>query len=207
MGFRFILTTALSRYGKVKNGNGNFQLLQRCTQSYRPVSFNIFSSILHVAQPLGPVGHEELLDQILRHGVNVTGPVYLAAEDLLVDPEGIVVKERRVAGQHLVDEDAEGPPVHRLVVALRLDDLGRQVLRGPAQGPGPVSYPLGKPEICDLQMSSPDNKQQIISQSTGLQGLNGCLTKCYRWNSNRLPKLRIRTVIPLTNCFLLAQTV
>ena len=106
----------------------------------RPVSFNIFSSILHVAQPLGPVGHEELLDQILRHGVNVTGPVYLPAEDLLVDPEGIVVKERRVAGQHLIDEDAEGPPVHRLVVALRLDDLGRQVLRGPAQGPGPVCH-------------------------------------------------------------------
>ena len=122
------------------------------------MSFNIFSSILHVAQSLGTVRHEELLDQILRHRVNMTGPVYLAAQDLLVNPEWIVVKEGRIAGQHLVYEDAQGPPVHRLVVALGLDDLWSEVLRGPAQCPGPVCDPLGKPEICDLQMSSPDNK-------------------------------------------------
>ena len=52
-------------------------------------------------------------------------PVDLAAQDLLVDAEGVVVEEGRVAGQHLVEEDAEGPPVHRLVVTFRLDDLRR----------------------------------------------------------------------------------
>lgn len=125
------------------------------------MSFNIFSSVLHVAEPLGPVRHEKLLDQILRHGVDVTGPVNLSAEDLLVYPERIVVEEGRVPGQHLVYEDAQGPPVHGLVVALGLDDLRSQVLRGPAQRPGPVCDPLGKPEICDLQMSSPDDKYKV----------------------------------------------
>ena len=103
------------------------------------MSFNIFSSILHVSQSLGPVGHQELLDQILRHGVDMPGPVDLSTQDLLVDPERIVVKEGRIAGQHLVYEDAQSPPVHRLVVTLGLDDLRSQILRGPAQCPGPVS--------------------------------------------------------------------
>ena len=85
-------------------------------------------------------------------------PIYLSTQDLFVNPKRIIVKEWRISGQHLVDEDAEGPPVHRLVVALGLDDLWGQVLRGPAQGPGPVGDPLGKPEICDLQVSGPANK-------------------------------------------------
>ena len=84
-----------------------------------PVSFNVLSAVLHVAEPLGPVLHQELLDQVLRHGVDVPGPVDLAAEDLLVDPEGIVVEEGRISSQHLVDEYAQGPPVDCLVVTLR----------------------------------------------------------------------------------------
>ena len=135
------------------------------------MSFNVLSAVLHVAEPLGPVLHKELLDQVLRHGVDVPGPVDLAAEDLLVDPEGVVVKEGRISSQHLVDEYAEGPPVHRLVVTLRegleilslssttpylgLDDLRGEVLRGAAEGPGPVTDPLGEPEVCDLQVSVP----------------------------------------------------
>ena len=82
------------------------------------MSFYILSSILHVAQPLGSVLHQELLDQILGHGVNVTRPLDLAAEDLLVDAEWIVVEEWRVASQHLVDQNPQGPPVHCLVVTL-----------------------------------------------------------------------------------------
>ena len=31
------------------------------------------------------------------------------------------------------------------------DDLWRQVLRGPAQGPGSSLHSLGEPEICDLK--------------------------------------------------------
>ena len=94
-------------------------LLLFSTEGRLPVSFNVLRPILHVAQPLRPVLHQKLLDQVLGHGVNVTGPVYLAAEDLLVDSEWIVVKERRISSQHLVHEYAQGPPVNRLVMALR----------------------------------------------------------------------------------------
>ena len=44
--------------------------------------------------------------------------VYLAGHDLLVDLDGLVGEERRVAGRHLVHEHAERPPVDRLVVTL-----------------------------------------------------------------------------------------
>ena len=117
------------------------------------------------AEPLVPVLDEEPPDDVLGGGVEVGWPLHPARQDPLVYPEWIVVKERRISGQHLVYEDAQSPPVHRLVVTLGLDDLWSEVLRGPAQRPGPVCDPLGKPEICDLQVSSPDNKY-LISQST-----------------------------------------
>jgi hypothetical protein len=45
--------------------------------------------------------------------------IYLAGHDLLVDLDGLVGEEGRVAGSHLIDEHAQGPPVDRLVVALQ----------------------------------------------------------------------------------------
>ena len=38
---------------------------------------------------------------------------------------------------------------------LGLDDLRREVLRGPAQRPRPVTDPLGEAEVCDLQVALP----------------------------------------------------
>jgi hypothetical protein len=35
-------------------------------------------------------------------------------EYLLIDSEGVVIEEGRIASQHLVDEDTQGPPVHSL---------------------------------------------------------------------------------------------
>ena len=84
-------------------------------------------------------------------------PIYLSTQDLFVNPKRIIVKEWRISGQHLVDEDAKGPPVHRLVVALGLDDLRGQVLGGPAQGPRPVTDSFGKAEVCYLQVSVPED--------------------------------------------------
>ena len=73
---------------------------------------------LHVSQPLGPIVDQQPLDQVLWVLLHVLRPLKLASEDLLVDAEGVVVKEGRVAGKHLVDQDAKRPPVHCLVVAL-----------------------------------------------------------------------------------------
>ena len=77
----------------------------------------------------------------------------LTCQNLLINAERVLGVEGRVAGQHLVYEDAERPPVHTGVVALGLDDLRRQVLRGPAQGPRPVRDLLGEPEVSYYQMS------------------------------------------------------
>ena len=82
------------------------------------MSFYIFCPIFHVSKTFCSVLDKKLLNEIFGYGVHVSRPVYFAAQDLLVDAEGVVVEEGRVAGQHLVHEDAQRPPVHRLVVAL-----------------------------------------------------------------------------------------
>ena len=53
------------------------------------------------------------------------------------------------SSEQFVHEDAEGPEVHRPVVALVQDDLGRHVLGGAAEGPGlpPGVDVFGEPEV------------------------------------------------------------
>ena len=60
---------------------------------------------LHVAESFGAVLDEQFLDEIFGDGVEVARPFDLAGQDLLVDAERVVVEERRVAGQHLVDQN------------------------------------------------------------------------------------------------------
>ena len=52
---------------------------------------------LHGAHPFRPVLDEQLLDEVLDHRLDLPGPVDLAAQNLLVDAEGVVVEERWVA--------------------------------------------------------------------------------------------------------------
>ena len=80
---------------------------------------DILCAGLHVAKPLSSIVHEQPLDQVLGSLLHVLRPLQLASEDLLVDEERVVVEEGRVAGQHLVDQDAKGPPVNRFGVALQ----------------------------------------------------------------------------------------
>lgn len=59
--------------------------------------------------------------------------------------ERVRVSVREVSnapGEHLVDEDAKGPPVDSLAVALALDHFGRQVLRSTAERPRAVLHHL-----------------------------------------------------------------
>ena len=77
----------------------------------------------------------------------------VAIHDLLVDAQGVVVVERRVARKHFEDQHAQRPPVDELVVALALDDLWSQVLRRAAEGVGAVADDLGKAEVGDLDVS------------------------------------------------------
>ena len=67
------------------------------------VSLDVTGPALHVAQPLGPVGDEKPFDEVLGDRVQMLRPLDLPGEDLLVDPERIVVKEGRIAHEHLED--------------------------------------------------------------------------------------------------------
>ena len=68
-------------------------------------------------------------EDILNFVREVRGKLEFSRHDLLVDLDGLVGEEGRVAGRHLVEEDAQRPPVNRLVVALAEDDFRGQVLR------------------------------------------------------------------------------
>ena len=63
--------------------------------------------------------------------------------------------EGAAAGQHLEEEDAESVPVHGLAVALVHDDLGREVLWGPADGVGSlvVLQLLDEAEVRELKVA------------------------------------------------------
>ena len=62
------------------------------------------------------------------------------------------VRCRGVAYEHLIDQNAEGPPVDALAVALVADGLGREVLGRAAQRPRAVLDLLRKAKVDDLLM-------------------------------------------------------
>ena len=79
---------------------------------------------------------------------------------LFVDLDGVLVPEGGVPREELVDEDSQRPPVHRGGVALVMDDFGREVLRGAAQGVRldrvarlVVSQALGEAKVDELDVA------------------------------------------------------
>jgi hypothetical protein len=85
--------------------------------------------------------------------VKVTGELYFAAQNLLVDHHGVLVVKGVNAGQHLVGEDAEGPPVDGFAVALVEKHLGREVLRGATKSVGAGLAVFGEAEVGQFQIS------------------------------------------------------
>mmetsp|Transcript_4049 Transcript_4049/g.11425 ORF Transcript_4049/g.11425 Transcript_4049/m.11425 type:complete len:201 (+) Transcript_4049:576-1178(+) len=107
---------------------------------------------------------QQALDERLHLHVEMPWEVHSAFQNLLVDAEGILVIEGWVACEHLEDEDAQGPPVHPLPVALGLYDLGRQILWSAAQCPRSVFYHLGEPEVGHLDEAVAVNQQVLWFQ-------------------------------------------
>ena len=52
----------------------------------------------------------------------------MSFDDLFIDAHGVLVPERGLADEKLVDEDPQGPPVDGKPVAAVVDDLRREVL-------------------------------------------------------------------------------
>mmetsp|Transcript_5636 Transcript_5636/g.19155 ORF Transcript_5636/g.19155 Transcript_5636/m.19155 type:complete len:272 (-) Transcript_5636:356-1171(-) len=142
------------------------------------VLLDVRRAVLEVADALGQVRGEELLDEVLGVAVEVPRELDLALQDLLVDAQWVLVVEGRVPREHLEDEDARGPPVHRLAVPLAQDDLRGEVLRGAAQRPCPVLHLLGKAKVSDLDVPLGVEEQVLrlevpIDHRHGVQVLEG----------------------------------
>lgn len=54
----------------------------------------------------------------LHADASLVTPAYLPRHNLLIDLDGLICKEWRVASCHFIDEDSQGPPVHCFVVTL-----------------------------------------------------------------------------------------
>ena len=58
---------------------------------------------LHISQPFRAILYEQLLDEVFGYRIHVLRPLNLAAENLFVDAERIVIVEWREAGEHFVN--------------------------------------------------------------------------------------------------------
>lgn len=106
---------------------------------------------------------EKPLDDISCSRVEVARESDSAEEDLLVDSEGVLVVEGRVAGEHLENQDPKSPPVDLLAVALALDHFRGQVLRSATQSESPAE---GQPPIRKRHGSSSGSQDlSIVSRS------------------------------------------
>lgn len=71
----------------------------------------------------------------------------------MVDHHRVVVVERVNASDHLVGQDTESPPVHRLAVTLVEEHLGGKVLRSAAESVSPRFAVLSETEVSELQIA------------------------------------------------------
>ena len=99
---------------------------------------HVLRARLAVSEPLLTLAGQQVLHEVLGDEVDVGGPPHLAQQDVLVEGE-LVPGKGGPAGEELVGEDTEGPPVHTLLVAGLQDDLGRHVVRGPALRPATLT--------------------------------------------------------------------
>jgi len=97
------------------------------------------------------VSHQQFLDQCLGPLVKAMCEINTSCQNLLVDAERILVIERRIARQHLEQEDSQSPPINGFVVALGLDDFRREILGCAAKRPRSIYNLFRETKICDLQ--------------------------------------------------------
>eukprot|EP00322_Chrysochromulina_rotalis_P003769 CAMPEP_0115886008 /NCGR_PEP_ID=MMETSP0287-20121206/30979_1 /TAXON_ID=412157 /ORGANISM="Chrysochromulina rotalis, Strain UIO044" /LENGTH=105 /DNA_ID=CAMNT_0003342465 /DNA_START=648 /DNA_END=961 /DNA_ORIENTATION=- len=84
-------------------------------------------------EPRRRVGDEQPVDEILRVLPHERREEEVSTKDHLIELHRVVVHERRVACEHLVHENPDGPPVDRPGVPHIGDDLGGKVLGRAAQ--------------------------------------------------------------------------
>ena len=114
---------------------------------------NIINPSPHVSEPLGEISNKQMFYQAFPIFIKAPGELELPLEYLLVDSHGVLVAERINSRKHLIYDDPQGPPVHRLSVALVQQNLRGQVLRSPTECVGPSLDHLRKAEVRELQIA------------------------------------------------------
>jgi hypothetical protein len=84
----------------------------------KPMSLNIFGSSLEISKSFRQVSSKQVLDQRLKVGVEPVWVLWLRIYNLPVNVHGVIVLKWRVACEHFVYQDAQGPPVYWLAMTL-----------------------------------------------------------------------------------------
>lgn len=79
-------------------------------------------------------------------------------ENVLVDDERVVIGKGVDSRDHLVNQNAQSPPINRLPMALILEDLRGKVLGSAAKSESSILYLFGEAEICQFEVSVSSDK-------------------------------------------------
>lgn len=78
---------------------------------------DVISCINHTSQPLGKVRLKQASDEFACIDRDLRREIKVANCNAPIHLVGVLIIERRIACQHLEDEDAESPPVDTVIMA------------------------------------------------------------------------------------------
>jgi len=138
-------------------GSVDLQVLESLDgDSAKPfVADDISGTGLQITVTLGKIGCQQLLAECLGVLVKILWEVDLAGKNLLVDSHRLVIAERWLSDNHLINKDSQGPPVDRLAVTLVEQHLGGDILGSAAKRVGTATGldDLGETKIGQLAVS------------------------------------------------------
>lgn len=117
------------------------------------VRLDVGYAILETTLPLSEIGDEKVLNKAPGVLVKETRELELAIDDPLVDVLRVLVIEGIDASQHLLDEDAYGPPVDSLAVSLAQQNLRCQLLWGTALRLGAPLHLLSEAKVRQFELA------------------------------------------------------
>mmetsp|Transcript_23181 Transcript_23181/g.54206 ORF Transcript_23181/g.54206 Transcript_23181/m.54206 type:complete len:204 (-) Transcript_23181:881-1492(-) len=154
------------------------------------------------AHPLSCIPFQQLLDEGPGRRAEEGRVARVRLENLKIHFFLVLGVEGREANKHLVDENAQAPPVHCLAVSLLRQHLRGHVLRRPTEGVRrllrSVADVLGQAEVGQLDVTVCGQKQVLwfqvtVDEAHGVQVLQG---------QHHLGRVEARTLLGKTLLFL-----
>ena len=121
--------------------------------------FDLLRTALHAAETLADVVVKKTIDKFPPIHADLGWEFEVAYCDFSVDFVWVLVVKGRVACKHLEKQDAQRPPVHRMVVSHTHDDLWSEVLGRAAKHESSVLNLLGKSKVRNSHVTVGSNQQ------------------------------------------------